>query len=182
MFEHPCRLSPLWLVCFLRPFLAPLWAAAAKCDVVSNHDESSASVASGMGAKRRRLPEHMLSTKQFSHALVWLLACFSYTVGPLERSFPLYQCPFSEWLCIATDASPWGIGGVLLCEGIPVAWFADELHRSDLRRFNAKRGTSDFNTLWEALAILVAVRLAFSHALFCLYRSTVRLPRRIEDA
>ena len=40
-----------------------------------------------------------------------------------------------------------------------VSWFADELHTDDLRRFKAKKGVSDFNTLWEALAILVAVRL-----------------------
>ena len=40
-----------------------------------------------------------------------------------------------------------------------MAFFGDGLQQEDLRRFNASRGDSAFNTIWEALAILVALRL-----------------------
>ena len=36
--------------------------------------------------------------------------------------------------------------------------FSDWLHEEDLRRFQARRGDPAFNTLWEAMAILVALR------------------------
>ena len=36
--------------------------------------------------------------------------------------------------------------------------FSDQLHEEDLRRFQARRGDPAFNTLWEAMAILVALR------------------------
>ena len=60
---------------------------------------------------------------------------------------------------MAVDASPWGIGGVLIASGRPLAWFADDITQPDLDRFHAQLGDSAFTTLWEALAILVAFRL-----------------------
>ena len=59
---------------------------------------------------------------------------------------------------VVTDASPWGIGGVLYSQGVPVSHFSDQLHEEDLRRFQARRGDPAFNTLWAAMAILVALR------------------------
>ena len=61
-------------------------------------------------------------------------------------------------LVIVTDASPWGIGGVLMQDDWPVAWFADDITTHDLRRFRAKLGDSALTTLWEVLALLVAMR------------------------
>ena len=43
--------------------------------------------------------------------------------------------------------------------GLPVRWYADSITDLDLRRCGASRGTSEYNTLWEALAILVALRI-----------------------
>ena len=57
------------------------------------------------------------------------------------------------------DGCPWGLGGVRFAEGKPVAWFACPLSEDDLRRFQAVRGESAFNTTWEALALLVACRI-----------------------
>ena len=36
--------------------------------------------------------------------------------------------------------------------------FSDQLHEEDLRSFQARRGDPAFNALWEAMAILVALR------------------------
>eukprot|EP00974_Lingulodinium_polyedra_P074830 7251014-Lingulodinium_polyedra.AAC.1 len=52
-----------------------------------------------------------------------------------------------------------GIGGVLFDGATPVAYYADRLRPEDLLRFGATDGDSAFTTVWEALAILVGVRL-----------------------
>ena len=57
------------------------------------------------------------------------------------------------------DASPYGMGGVLLLEGKPIRYFADEISKLDRERFAAERDDPRFITVWEALAILVALRL-----------------------
>ena len=67
--------------------------------------------------------------------------------------------PPSAHLRVAVDASPWGIGGLLLADGTPSRWFGDRITDDDLQVFNASRGDPAFNILWEALAILVALRL-----------------------
>ena len=41
----------------------------------------------------------------------------------------------------------------------PVAWFADTLTAADCQKFQAVVGDPAFNTLWELLAIVVALRL-----------------------
>ena len=48
---------------------------------------------------------------------------------------------------------------MLFEQGAPVSWYAQSITAYDLRHFNAKTGDPAFNTLWEALAILVALRL-----------------------
>ena len=59
---------------------------------------------------------------------------------------------------MVTDASLWGIGGVLYWHSRAVAYFSDELHPCDLNRFRACKGDSAFTTVWEALVILVGLR------------------------
>ena len=60
---------------------------------------------------------------------------------------------------VSTDASPWGIGGVLYVKDQKVAYFADYIQQGDVDLFNAKIGDPAFTTLWEALAIAVAIKL-----------------------
>ena len=78
--------------------------------------------------------------------------------GPLVREFPLRQqwSPAGDY--IATDACPWGFAGVLFRDNSPIAWFATPISCADQRRFGRK-GDCKHNTTWEALAILVAIRI-----------------------
>ena len=71
----------------------------------------------------------------------------------------LAHCIFGRLPFVATGASPWGIGGILVLKGQVVAYFADIIQDEDLVRFRAKRGDSSYMTVWEAIAMLVAVRL-----------------------
>ena len=126
------------MVPYIRPFLSMVWAAL-----------SSAS----------SLPPALIHCRQFRVALDWLQALLLGRHGPLVRTFPLAEVWSSEGDYIATDACPWGFAGVLFKNFAPIAWFASPLLEGDLRRFRAKRGDSGHNTTWEALALLVAIRL-----------------------
>jgi hypothetical protein len=52
-----------------------------------------------------------------------------------------------------------GHRGVLYLKNQPIAFFADQIQQGDLQLFNAKIGDPAFTTLWEALAIAVAIKL-----------------------
>ena len=73
--------------------------------------------------------------------------------------FPLQVHWAADGDYIAPDGCPWGFAGVLFKDNSPISWFATPLTGWDLRRFRAKKGDSKHNTTWEALALLVAIRL-----------------------
>ena len=57
------------------------------------------------------------------------------------------------------DASPWGIGGVVLTPSGPSAWFADRITDLDTSYLGGTIGDSASLTTWELLAVVVAIRL-----------------------
>ena len=147
---HVCGVRPLrtfagkvaffaGLIPLIRPFLASIWAALA-----------SPTAAAGSAA--------LVHTKRIARSLRWIQAFAHGHLGGLRRSHPLCASDGDSYF-IVTDASPWGIGGVLFHEAVPASCFADHIHLADLRRFQASVGDPAFNTLWELLAILVALRL-----------------------
>ena len=125
----------------LRPFLSMLWK------VLSSKSSGSS------------LPEGLAHTKQCRIAINWLQALFSQVHGPLQRDFSSEQQVGSEGDYIITDACPWGMAGVRYANYTPIAWYATRLTAHDLRRFSASLGDSSHNTTWEALALLIAVRI-----------------------
>ena len=56
------------------------------------------------------------------------------------------------------DASPFGLGGVLVCGSDIFSWFATPLTQLGEQRFNHKIGGDSGQQVWEALCILVALR------------------------
>ena len=61
-------------------------------------------------------------------------------------------------LTIRTDASPFGMGGILLeNDGTVLGYWADELQARDLERFGATVGDPAFQSEWEFLAVLISV-------------------------
>jgi hypothetical protein len=126
------------MVPILRPFLGMFWAALA----------SSSS-----------LPPGLIHVRQFAIAIKWMSALLREVHGPLMREFPLHEPLADRGSYIATDACPWGFAGILFESYTPVAWYACPLHTHDLRRFRAAIGDCSHNTTWEALALLVAIRL-----------------------
>ena len=96
--------------------------------------------------------------KQLKLDIQWLRAFFRLPEGELRRTFP-FRPEAHGSVRVSTDASPWGIGGVLYAKDQKVAYFADRIQQGDVDLFNAKIGDPAFTTLWEALAIAVAIKL-----------------------
>ena len=135
------------LVPVLRPFLAPLWAVLAKC---ATND-------GGSGDSSSRTAGKLVHTKRIAPSLTWIKALLEGEHGPMVRTF--FADLEDEDKEVITDACPWGIGGVLYQKGRPLRWFSSPLTKDLLEKFNAATGDSAHNTLWEAVALLVGLRL-----------------------
>ena len=135
------------MVPLFRPLLASIWAALP-----------------GTSSDNRRIARRV-HVKRIRRALLWFHTFLACVQGCFERTYPLRPASGSRRYHVVTDASPWGIGvgGVLYSQG--VSHFSDQLHEEDLQRFQARMGDPAFNTLREAMAILVALRCwgHFSH-------------------
>eukprot|EP00971_Amphidinium_carterae_P188881 3749746-Amphidinium_carterae.1 len=60
-------------------------------------------------------------------------------------------------LVILTDASPWGLGGLLVQQGRIMRWFASEITSVDAEILQLVIGDSSAQQSAEALAALVAI-------------------------
>ncbi|CAE7217179.1 hypothetical protein AK812_SmicGene15550 [Symbiodinium microadriaticum] len=130
------------LVPHLRPFLSAFWAMLTKFELTSEGKPFG---------KARKL----IHTRRIAPGLRWVRALLQ--AGTLRKTF-LANPPHTDFE-IVTDASPWGIGGILRCKGEARELFFSCHPDTVLHKFGAERGVSKFNTLWEGLALLVAFRL-----------------------
>ena len=146
------------LVPTINPFLRSLWRVGSNKGE-ENANDTQPQGGRPQGVRGRALPSHLVFVSQIKRDLAWLHAFMARQRGTLVRTHPWEPRPASHRVRISIDASPWGIGGVLSRGTTPVACFADVISDLDLRRFQASRGNSAFNTVWEALALLVALRL-----------------------
>ena len=60
---------------------------------------------------------------------------------------------------LITDASTWGLGGVLLIDGSPTEYFSCAIPYEFIRRTKAEPGLPKHMALWESLALLLAARI-----------------------
>jgi hypothetical protein len=134
----------------LRPFLVPLWAALAS----RKPSERGPSHKTG---RRDRLPGGLIEIQQCRRALIWIAAFLAKQRGTISRAANYTRQPTT--MCrISVDASPWGIRGALYHHNQPISYLADNITQRNFRRFSATTGGPVFDALWEALAILVALR------------------------
>ena len=129
------------VVIFVRAFIAPLWAALAS----TAHWDGPPDAAT-------------VSQRQVSQALRWLALFLSGNRGTLTRRIRAAPRHFVTSVQIVTDACPWGVGGVLFVNDLPVAWFSSELLDLDLEMLEAERGNPQGQAAFEGLALLIALR------------------------
>ena len=125
------------IVPYLKAQISPLWAALT-------------------GA-----PGDRIARSRIAHSLTWLRAFFGGTRGTLVRRYPIVEPAVNNRALIELDASPWGLGGVLYMNGMPVSWYAEPVSKLDMERFGIVIGSPKDQALLEMLAILVGVRLWF---------------------
>jgi len=78
---------------------------------------------------------------------------------PLVRVVRLRDLKFGSRFTAAVDASPWGIGGLLMEGDVVIACFADVVQADDIRRLGVVVGDQRSQALLGGLAVLVALRL-----------------------
>ena len=133
------------LIPHLRPFLDTFWAALSSPLTKSAND--------GVGRPSGKL----IHVRRFETGLQWVVALLQGDKVPLARTLkPICENIEAE---VTTDASPWGLGGVLRVGGQLTAAFGCPLSDQLLTKFRARAGDPKYTTLWEAVALLTAFRL-----------------------
>ena len=95
----------------------------------------------------------------------WLVAFLQGRAGDLVRTTTVdSHLRRGPYVCITTDASPFGLGAVLEIDGQIVSWFASSLSPTDRSTLTlqADPSSSDQQVL-EALGMLVALRVWSMH-------------------
>ena len=99
-------------------------------------------------------------TKQIHGSLSWILAFIQRQQGTVTRLFTYDSCfGITAPIEITTDASIWGIGGWIAVAGTPIAYFTQAIATHDETVLGHKRGEHEGQQAFEALALLVAIRL-----------------------
>jgi hypothetical protein len=135
---------------WFKPYITVLWGALT--DVGRLHTPAKRmKIATGVAAS-------LIPVRRIKHAMLWLRA-FLMNWDVCSRSFAFDSLEPAADSYIATDASPWGMGGILVAKGVITEFFSVQISHEDVTRFRAKVGESSFITLWESLALLIAARL-----------------------
>ena len=123
-----------------RPFLDQIWAAISQ-------------------SKPDNAPKGKVWVKAILSSLQWLLLFWEGEPGALVRRWRLdfYLSPGIK-VSMHLDASPFGLGAVLIVDGLIRAWFSSPLSHHDLSIHRQEWGNSKGQQCWEALVLLVAVK------------------------
>ncbi|CAK0897560.1 unnamed protein product [Prorocentrum cordatum] len=105
-------------------------------------------------------PPGCVWVKQISKSLRWFRTFFFLSGGFVERDFDV-RCFLRVGvdLEIIIDASPWGLGGILMVSGTCKEHFSSALTVLDEALFSQVRGSADGQHIWECLAALEALPL-----------------------
>lgn len=122
----------------LRPFLASLWAVVAQAN------------------DRGKTPGKLAHTRRIGQALKWISAFLG---GENSLTRVVMAKRQNSGYTVITDASTYGMGGVLLKGHEPIEYFSIPIPGEFILRFNANTGDPRHMALWESLTLLIAARL-----------------------
>ena len=143
-----------------RPFLDSLWAAVSGDVQRFRVDKKKFNRSGKQRTKFTKAPKGLIWTKQVASSLLWIKRFLAEEHGPLSRSW-CYDDFFGEHseMTFYIDASPWGLGGILIQNGIMTHYFFSALTSIDEKIHGRKIGDSAGQQTWECLAILVALTI-----------------------
>jgi len=112
------------------------------------------------GAPPPGCPKGCIWTKQIRLSLCWFRNFFRLTDGFIQRDFDL-KCYLGvdKSIELVLDASPWGLGGIMLINGTCDEYFSSPLSSLDTSLFQHELGSPNGQQVWECLCALVALRL-----------------------
>lgn len=122
--------------------LEPIWAVLAEYNQPGRHPQGA------------RIPRRRIAL-----ACSWMIRVLLRLSGALHLTYHVDVFFGEPTFVITVDASPWGLGGFVQYKGEPLGWFAERVQTSDVEKFGIVIGSHKFQTLLEALAVLVAVRI-----------------------
>ena len=128
-----------------RPWLAMIWAAITQ----KQHPV----------LQQTRHRKGLVFVKQIYNAVSWISALVTHGSGTVQLCKLYRWRPHSPAVLVQTDASPYGLGGTLTIGGSFVAYFADKISDIDCQRFGSTVGDPAFQSEYELLAVLVAIRV-----------------------
>jgi hypothetical protein len=142
---------------WLKSFNACLWSA------LTTHVNEQCALAVKPGRARKR-PTDLMFTARISQAIAWIRALLMGLIKdahgkvlPVQRWRSLaHRCADCSYT-IRSDASPFGMGAILLAGNAPVSWCAQAWTDADRALFGAVPGDPAWQAEWELLAILMAV-------------------------
>ena len=138
-------------------YVAPLWAASA--DAEREWERRGGTTGKGQGKKKRRIIEFVkIGTKRMEHSLSWFVALFAAAGNVLEKTYVAGVRHRWPRVTVYVDASPWGFGAFLMVDEVPCEWIAGAWDDNDCKKFNLKIGDAAGQAIWEALALLIALR------------------------
>ena len=92
--------------------------------------------------------------------MLWIRAFLKEETGAITRVYTLQAHRGGGGrILICSDACPWGFGAAVFINGKPLEYFTEQLTDFDLSLFQQERGSASGQQVWEALAILVSLRL-----------------------
>lgn len=111
-------------------------------------------------ATKTKAPKNCVWTRQIRPSLAWIQAFLRKERGTISRVFTYEACRgLAAPVQITTDASVWGVGGWLSLAGRPIAYFSDDITPQDEQSLGHARGDHHGQQGFEALALLIAVRI-----------------------
>lgn len=126
------------IVPLMRPFLSSLWAT----------------LTANEGSNRAR---NLVHVRRVAPARRWILALLGEKQLPFVRVVRADRAPAKA--IVITDASAWGMGGVILIDGKPAEHFSCPIPHQFVKHTGAEPGNPKHMSLWESLALLLAARI-----------------------
>ncbi len=111
------------------------------------------------GTRRKHTPEHLVHAKRCELARIWIDAFGQHGNKMITRIFSFMAA--MKDLAIIVDASPWGVGGILvhIATGKLIQAAASRITESDEKQLGVKIGFAGSQGILETLAIWVFLRL-----------------------
>ena len=107
-----------------------------------------------------RAPKNCIWRPSVEIPLLWCRAFLHGEAGTLKREFSLSAyLDLAMKISIVMDASPWGLGAILIINGIIREYFHSRLTKHDSKILGHAIGSCEGQQAFEALVMLVALRL-----------------------